>query len=231
MRASVLIAIPCFGGIVSAKTAIGMTELTKILQGRINYDFLMVSNQSLISKGRSDIANYFMNATTYEYIFWIDSDIGFSGKDFIRLYELQEQHVMGTYRHKTQNIRYSFELDVDNGKPVWHNSNKAIKILQNVGGFSLIHRSVFEQIQPNISHLKYIPDSNSRNITEEEKNNSYHYYQTPIHNGQILPEDFAFQRKCNEAGIDMWLRPDIVLTHNGNTDFTNDDLETQLRRL
>lgn len=229
---SILIAMPCYGGIMSAKTALGLVELGKLFEKtKVKHDFLIVSNQSLIPKGRSDIANYFINATDFEYLFWIDSDIGFSSEDFIKLYQTKEKHVMGTYRHKTPEMKYSFKLSLDNGKPVWHNNNTAVEITQNVGGFSLIHRSVFDAVKPNIPHLKYIPDSNSRNISEAEKSNSFHYYDTPIQDGQIMPEDFAFQQKCTEAGIKMWLRPDIKLTHNGNTDFTNDDLMKQIRSL
>jgi len=208
-----------------------LIDIGKVLHKNIDHDFLIVSNQSLISKGRSEIANYFLNSTKFEYIMWIDSDIGFKVDDFALMYSMQEQHVMATYRHKVQNIKYSFTLDLDNDKPVWHNNNKAVKVKRNVGGFSLIHRSVFEMLNKSYQGLKYVPDTTSRNVTEKELNNSIHYYETPIVNGQILPEDFAFQEKCNSCGIDMWMIPSIKLIHNGNTDFENDDLEKTIRSI
>jgi hypothetical protein len=229
---SILFAIPCYGGIVSARTAIGMVDTGKELdRNNISHDFLMVSNQSLISKGRSEIANHFVNNTKYDYIMWIDSDIGFSAGDIAKLYNLKEQHTMATYRHKVQNVKYSYTLALDKGKPLWHNTNIAVKVLRNVGGFSLIHRSVFEKLNIVYKDLQYVPDTSSRKVSERELTNSIHYYETPIKNGQILPEDFAFQEKCTECGIDMWMVPSIKLIHNGNTDFVNDDIETTIRSI
>jgi len=230
MKQSVLIAIPCYGGIMSARTAIGLMNLGKELQNKmIKHDVLIVTNQSLIPKARSDMANYFLNATTFDYLHWIDADIGFSPSDFFKLYDMDVEHSMGTYRHKVQNVKYSFTLDAPNNKMIW--KNDAVKVLRNVGGYSLIHRSVFETIRKKHPELKYIPYSDGRMVSDAEINNSYHFYDTPIHEGYMIPEDFAFHDKCKKCNIDMWMRPDIKLIHNGNTDFQNDDLLTTLKEM
>lgn len=230
MKESVLIAIPCYGGIMQARTAIGLMSLGKILQSKnIVHDVLVVTNQSLIPKARSDMANYFVNATKFDYLHWIDADIGFTSDDFFKLYDMNEQHTMGTYRHKVQHVKYSFTLDAPGGNPIW--KNNAIKVTRNVGGYSLIHRSVFETVAKKYNHLKYIPYSDGRTVSDAELNNSYHYYDTPIHEGYMVPEDFAFHDKCTQCGINMWMRPDIKLIHNGNTDFQNDDLMKTLKEI
>lgn len=233
---SILIAMPCYGGVMQAKTALSLIEVVKYLEKEnISHDILTVSNQSLIPKARSDIANHFINSTTYDYIFWIDADLIFTAEDFFKLYRmamLGYQHIMGTYRHKTQEVKYSFTVVSDNSGLIWNDDfPQAVKITNNVGGFSMIHRSVFETIANESQHLKYIPWSSSRTVPENELNNSYHYYETPISesNGTILPEDFAFQEKCSKLGIDMWLHTGITLGHNGNTDFYNDDLYSKLK--
>lgn len=233
---SVLIAIPCYGGIMQAKTALSLIDVVKHLElEKINYDILTVSNQSLIPKARSDIANYFINATNFDYIFWLDADIVFSSEDFFKLYRMamkNYQHIMGTYRHKTQDVKYSFSVIQENGNLVWNKDfPHAVKVDSNVGGFSMIHRDVFEKIAIDHQHLKYTPWSTTRHVTEKELNNSYHYYEIPISetSGMILPEDFAFQEKCKKLGIDMWLHTGVKLGHNGNTDFYNDDIYSKLK--
>lgn len=227
---SILIAIPCYGGITTAKTTAGLFELGKALyRSGIEHDILFVSNQSLIPKARSDIANYFMNATNYDILFWIDSDIGFGVDDFLKLYESildGHEYVTATYRHKTPYIKYSFVVETNESGIVWDRYKKAIKIAKNVGGFSMITRSVFEKVKNVYPELKYIPINDGRHVTDNELKNSYHYYETPIskETNFILPEDFAFQEKCINAGVDIWMRPDITLIHNGNTDFIGTDL-------
>jgi len=173
------------------------------------------------------MANYFLNSTKFDYIHWIDADIGFTPDDFFKLYDMQVQHSMGTYRHKVQHVKYSFTPDLKNGKLIWNGN--AIKIRRNVGGYSLIHRSVFDTLRKNYPELKYIPYSDGRIVSDAELNNSYHFYDTPIHQGYMIPEDFAFHDKCFTHNIDMWMRPDITLIHNGNTDFQNDNLFKTLK--
>jgi hypothetical protein len=226
---SVLIALPCYGGVTSAKTTAGLFNLGKALMfNNIEHDILFVSNQSLIPKARSDIANYFLNATNFDILFWIDTDIGFNPDDFRKLYESilsGREYVTATYRHKTPVPKYSFVLETHDGDLIWDDSETAIKISRNVGGFSMVTRSVFEKIAKQYPELKYVPLNDGKEVTERELNNSYHYYDTPIcsETGIILPEDFAFQEKCKSVGVDVWMRPDITLIHNGNTDFVGSD--------
>lgn len=219
---SILFAIPCFGGVVSSATTNGLLGLAK---SNIESDFLFVNNQSLIPMARSDIANHFINNTKFEYLMFIDADLAFSPIDVFKLVEMGEQHVMGTYRHKDMTERYSFGVI-----PEWHPKYPAIKVSYNVGGFSLIHRSVYDTIAKKFEHLKYVPSSNSRQISDGERDNSYHFYETPIINGSITPEDFAFHDKCNQSGITNWLRADVNLGHNGNTTFFNESLYEQLNK-
>lgn len=227
---SVLIAIPCYGGMMSARATAGLFSLGKqLVLNDIKHDIIFVSNQSLISKARSDIANYFMNVTHYDILFWLDADIGFEPDDFRSIYESMldgHEYVTATYRHKTPYIKYSFEVETKDNKIIWDNQEKLIKVSKNVGGFSMVHRSVFEKISKQYPELKYTPSVSGRMVSDAELNNSYHYYETTISKdtGFIMPEDFAFQEKCKNVGVDVWLRPDIVLIHNGNVDFEGNDL-------
>lgn len=229
---SILLALPCYGGIMAARTAVSLVNLCKEFQNiGIPHEILIVSNQSLIPKGRSDIANYFVNATNFSHLMWIDSDIVFQPEDVFKLMELQVPHAMATYRHKVQHPKYSFTLQTDNEKIVWNENKTACKVLKNVGGFSLIHRDVFEKVKQSGQAKKYIPWTDSRTLVQAEIENSYHYYDIEIskEDGSILPEDFAFHEKCINAGMDLWLRTDIQLIHNGNTDFVGTDIHSILR--
>jgi len=108
----------------------------------------------------------------------------FTPDDFFTLYRMAMKgydHVMGTYRHKSQEVRYSFSVVSENNNIVWNDEfQEAVKVDSNVGGFSMIHRNVFEKIANAYPHLRYNPWSSSRTIPENELNNSYHYYEIPI---------------------------------------------------
>ena len=83
---SILIALPCYGGMVSDKTAKGLFNLGKELRtAGVDHGLITLANESLVTKARSRIANFFMNNTQYEYVMFIDADIGFEPEYVMRL--------------------------------------------------------------------------------------------------------------------------------------------------
>lgn len=212
---SVLICLPCYGGNVSDKTTNSLFNLGKILvRNNIDHGLLTTANESLISKGRSKMANFFINNTEYEYLFFLDSDIGFDPKDFLKLLEHKKEIVCGAYPMKTIPLKWNFTLT----EPLKREKN--LMAIERIGiGFSLIHRSVFLKI---IEHygkeLKYtaIHESIGHETTEKEKNNSYHFF-SELKEGDIyLPEDLSFFQRSKRCGIQPWLDISINLCHVGS---------------
>ena len=212
---SVLIALPCYGGMVSDKTAKGLFNLGKELRThKIDHGLLTMANESLITQGRSKMANFFMNNTKYERILFIDADVGFEPKDVFDLLKYDKDIICGAYPMKTIPLRYNYNVT----KPVVE-EGELIKI-DNVGfGFALIKRRVFESIaQKYGDELKYYPADNSENykMTEKEHNNSYHYFLEMKRNMNYLPEDFSFFERAKSVGYTAWLNSNIRLPHVGS---------------
>ncbi len=93
-----MISLPCYGGLVSDKTAKGLFHLGKELRtAKVDHGLLTLSNESLITRGRSKIVNFFMNNTEYERILFIDADIGFNHKNIERLLMKDKEIVCGVY--------------------------------------------------------------------------------------------------------------------------------------
>jgi len=73
---SILIAMPCYGGMVSDKTAKGLFNLGKNLRSAgVDHGLLTMANESLVTKARSRMAYFFMNNTEYERILFNEADI------------------------------------------------------------------------------------------------------------------------------------------------------------
>jgi|TARA_B100000073_G_scaffold261688_1_gene221392 hypothetical protein len=212
---SVLIALPCYGGMVSDKTAKGLFNLGKELRThKIDHGLLTMANESLITQGRSKMANFFMNNTKYEKILFIDADVGFEPKDVFDLLKYDKDIICGAYPMKTIPLRYNYNVT----KPVVE-EGELIKI-DNVGfGFALIKRRVFESIaQKYGDELKYYPADNSENyrVSEKEYHNSYHYFLEMKRNMNYLPEDFSFFERAKSVGYTAWLNSNIRLPHVGS---------------
>lgn len=212
---SVLIALPCYGGIVSDKTTKGLFNLGKELRtNQIDHGLLTLANESLITKGRSRIANFFLNNTTYDYVLFIDADVGFTPEDAMKLFSYNKDIVCGAYPMKTIPLRYNYNI------PQPPRAEGGLIEIENIGfGFALIHRRVFESIIQRFGmELKYTPSTNSSNypISEKEYYNSFHFFHEYKKGDHYLPEDFSFFERASQCGYKAWLDTSIKLVHVGS---------------
>ena len=211
---SVLICMPCYGGNVSEKTTVGLFNLGKTLvREGIDHGILTIANESLITKGRSKMANFFINNTEHEYLFFLDADVGFDPQDVLKLLSHKKELVSGSYPMKTIPLKWNFSIS----QPAKRENN--LIAIDRIGiGFTLIHRSVFHKIREKYGkELKYIPDSNGLNQpSSAEMNNSYYYFSEMKHSGYFLPEDFSFFMRAKSCGIQPWMDVSINLSHVGS---------------
>jgi len=212
---SLLIALPCYGGMVSDKTTKGLFHLGKELRtARVDHGLLMMANESLITQGRSKMVNFFMNNTEYERILFIDADVGFIPEHVFELLKHDKDIVCGAYPMKTIPLRYNYNITQP---PV--EEGELVKI-DSVGfGFAMIRRRVFDSIKDKYGQeLKYIPSDNSSNyeVTQKERDNSYHYFLEYKKDNRYLPEDFSFFERAKNVGYSAWLNTNVRLAHVGS---------------
>ena len=212
---SLLIALPCYGGLVSDKTTKGLFNLGKELRtASIDHGLLMMANESLITQGRSKMVNFFMNNTEYERILFIDSDVGFTPEDVFNLLKHDKDMVCCAYPMKSIPLRYNYNIS----KPEVV-ENELVKIVNVVFGFAMIKRKVFEDIVKRYGEeLKYYPPTDNSNYppTEKEYHNSYHYFLEFKKDMSYLPEDFSFFERAKSVGYTTWLNTNIKLAHVGS---------------
>lgn len=210
---TIMIGLPCAGGIVSEKTTLGLFNLGKtFVRNNIHHGLLTLTNSSLITQARSKIANFFINNTNHDYLFFLDSDIGFDPQDVIKLLSHQVPIVSGAYPMKIIPERYC----VDVCQPEQRQGN-LLKINGNGMGFVLIHRQVFLDIAKKYPELKYIPSDYHSDTphTSAEIDHSYHYFaEQKIQNG-FASEDKSFFHRASQVGYDIWLDTTIRLNHTG----------------
>ena len=215
---SLMIALPCHGGIVSEKTTMSLFNLGKLLaRNNIPHGLLTQANSSLITQGRSKIANFFINNTDHEYLFFLDSDIGFNPEDVLKLLSHQVDIVSGAYPMKTIPVRYCIHIQQPEER-----QGDLLKITGNGMGFVLVHRNVLLKMAQNFPELQYIPSTDDSNVppTEQELNNSYHYFMEQKVDNAFMSEDKSFFYRARMLGYDVWLDTSIKLQHVGSHIFT-----------
>ena len=210
---TIMIGLPCMGGIVGEKTTLGLFNLGKALvRNNIHHGLLTLTNSSLITQARSKIANFFINNTEHEYLFFLDSDIGFNPDDVLKLLAHQVPIVSGAYPMKIIPERYCIDVVQPEQR-----CGDLLKINGNGMGFVLIHRQVFIDIAKQYPGLKYIPSDYHSDTphTPEEVNNSYHYFMEHQTQNGFMSEDKSFFHRAKQVGYDIWLDTSIKLNHTG----------------
>ena len=220
----ILIAIPAYGGHVCEKTLTGVYETTRDLVRRnISVELITVVNDSLIPQARSNLANFFYHNTDATHLLWVDADIGFHGEDVQKLMELDTDFAAATYPKKVLPLRYSCALPKEG--VVWNSDHTAIEVSRVGSGFVLLTKAVFKRVAEHFPELQYAPRSESRQISQKEKEASFHYYETSKDkSGQLIGEDYAFCDRFRQSGGTIWMRPDITLSHVGSHVFTGGSL-------
>lgn len=212
---SMLICMPCYGGLVSDKTSVSLFNLAKLLvKENVDHAILASGNESSITLGRSKMANFFVNNTKFEYLFFLDSDVGFDPNDVLKLLRHKKDLVSGAYPMKTLPLAWNFTL-----KEPPERQGDLVKINSIGIGFTMIHRSVFKKISNTYGkELKYIPTDRAigHNMTQAEKENSYHYFAEIRDGYSYLPEDMSFFFRAKSCGIPAWMDVSINLCHVGS---------------
>lgn len=210
---TLMIGLPCGGGTVSEKTTLGLFNLGKVLvRNNIHHGLLTLANSSLITQARSKIANFFINNTEHEYLFFLDSDIGFDPNDVIKLMNHNMDIVSAAYPMKIIPSRYCVNI-----KQPENRKGDLIEIEGNGMGFVMIKRKVFLDIARQYPGLKYIPSDYHSDTphTEAEFKNSYHFFAEHRTQNGFMSEDHSFFYRAKQVGYNIWLDPTIKLNHTG----------------
>ena len=210
---TLMIGLPCAGGIVSEKTTLGLFNLgKKLVRNNIRHGLLTLTNSSLITQARSKIANFFINNTEHEYLFFLDSDIGFNPDDVLKLMSHQVPIVSGAYPMKIIPERYCVEVVQPEER-----YGDLLKINGNGMGFVLIHRQVFLDIARHYPNLKYIPSDYHSDTphSHAEMNNSFHFFAEQQSENGFMSEDKSFFHRAKQVGYNMFLDTSIRLNHTG----------------
>ena len=160
--------------------------------------------QSDIFMARDTLANGFYNDKRFDWIVWIDSDIGFTREDFLALLHSTEPIVSGLYTTKGLPPRPHC-LD-EEAKPVDLADIPAQGMIRTrlvAGGFLKVHREVFDAI---------IAKTPVRSCLD----GGFHlFYERRIFNDRVMSEDYSFSDRAYEAGYPSWIDCGIRLEHDG----------------
>ena len=185
----VFVATPTFDGKVCNE------YLLSLMQSReqIEFGVFLIPNIHFVDMARDIAVAKFLRSDA-EFLFFIDSDLGWQADAIKRLVEYDLPVVGGAYR-----IKYDEELYPNYGEV---QDEQLLRVSVLPGGFLCIRRDVLEHLWNSVPHY------NTAHIGEVAA-----VFARELHDGVMVSEDAMFSRRAAPFGL--WLDPDIDFTHVG----------------
>ena len=206
---SVMLAMPTHRDI-PASTVASILATQDLLRTRcVPFEVQFQVGSSLVTHARSKIAHVFLKSDK-SLLFWVDSDIEWEAKDFLRLCALATRMDIVGSAYPAKKDPVTFFLDPSSKDEIESNEYGCLKIGGWGMGFTVVNRRVMEALADKSPKLKF-------NGSEEL---IPHMFRCDEHDGYARGEDMAFFADVKELGFSAYLDPSITLGHIGQKTYT-----------
>ena len=230
---SLFLSTPCYGGVCLQAYAESVIKLQRMCAQRgVHLMLDTTENESLVHRARNISVARYMIRTQADYFMFIDADIRFDAESVIRLIEcghdvscavypkkvvMWDQAEQAVLANDTRDLNKLAAALVMNFK----SSNTPVKdgfaeVLDGPTGFLMIKRSVFTRM------FERYPELNCKN---DHQNRDFEDYCAVFdcmidpENRRYLSEDYAFCRRWQQMGGQIFADVTTTLGHVGNIRF------------
>jgi hypothetical protein len=233
----ILIATPCYGGVVTSHYLMSVLGLTRLLAERgIEHDLRTVSD-SLVSRARNFIAAAFLREESFTHLLFIDADLGFDPEALPRFLAFGKEVTCGVYPLKRLDIaalRASPEVADNVAEAASYVYSSSISIHDGnrpeggflrtdyaATGFMLIARPVLTRMAEAYPALRYGGDHSLRSGPGQGAA-GYGFFETMIAKGEALPEDYSFCKRWRDIDGEIWIDLASRFAHVGTHVYRGD---------
>jgi glycosyltransferase involved in cell wall biosynthesis len=139
-------------------------------------------------------------------IVFIDHDVSWKPADLLKLIQTEGDVVAGLYRFKDDDEKYMGVIDDINDGQVQLREDGCIKVTRVPAGFMKITRNAVNRFMKAYPQLMY----------GEPSAPHVDLFNHGAHKGVWWGEDYAFCRNWIDAGGEIWIVPDLDLTHSSS---------------
>lgn len=221
MTQYVVIATPAYDGKLTDGCAKSISDARILcIRAGIWTDFLTLGGCAYLPMARNKLVRDFLANSKATDLVFIDADVGFSARSLVRLLGHDVDVVAGAYRYKVDEERYPvlpLAADGHEGEatapPRVDEATGLITAGMVPSGFLRIRRAVFERFLEHYGAPNLAVVERNRDGTERER--YYDFFDTQKVGEQWFGEDVRFGQLWQAMGGELWIDPDLDLTHTG----------------
>ena len=173
----------------------------------IQFEYWPGAGDFHVERAVNNVLNRFLHSDATD-ILMIDSDEGWNVEGVLRLLIHPEEVVSGVYRMKNNWMNWTAQVrQPPQGREL--GDGTALLIADRLpGGFLRIKKTALEKI------ARVIPE---RYMDGEMS--TVPFFLTKIKDGLFTSCDYVFSDYCKQAGVPLWVDPDITIGHFGVTEY------------
>jgi hypothetical protein len=245
LQPSILLATPCFGGVVSQSYMLSVIRLMRHAKtAGFEVSLSMVSYDALISRARSTLLAAFLDNPSATHVLFVDADISFEPQQVERLLRFDKDFAGALYPLKSMDWDLIPQRCVEGGQSVQQAALSYVGTflpeaerkqegdfatgLYVGGGFQLIRRNALQKMiaaypETHFNSVHSLPMSGARRDTVRSSN-LFALFDCIIdpETGVYLSEDYSFCLRWRKTGGEIWIDGASKLTHTGPYDFVGD---------
>jgi hypothetical protein len=239
----IIIATPCFGGLVHQHYMLSILGLLCApLARRVAFTLDLLGHDSLVTRSRNTLLARFLARPAATHLLFVDADIGFLPDQLERMLDFGAPVVAGVYPLKVLHHGPLADARRHSGEPAESaplvylgepctgaeaaRSGGFVTARHAGTGFMLLRRDALERMVAAYPETRYRSIGAHRDgaATGEEPTPHHALFDCMIDpdTGAYLSEDFAFCRRWRALGGRIWLDTLGRLTHVGTHDYVGD---------
>lgn len=198
----ILVAIPVYDSKLYLETVRCLLheQIAAAVNGdEINFRFLPSCSHAAM--GRNQLADDFLKTDADRLVF-LDADVTFTPGAISRLAHHPVPFVGGAYRYKHEPEAYPVAW-LDDRAELWANEHGLLEVKTLPGGFMALSREVFERMKA----------ADPQRTFEHGGRTMHCYFQFRYTEGALYGEDSLFCKEWREIGGQVFLDPELNLTH------------------
>jgi hypothetical protein len=205
---NIMVGTPAYNGMVHTDY---VQSLLSFNIACLNYSFLSLGGESLITRARNTILAHFHHNEAFTHLLFLDGDVFLDGKDLKKMLDTGHDVIGAPVPLKTY----------ENNKPVYNISGPlseegSLATVEKLGtaAMMLSQKAVSALVEDAIKDQRsYAPNPLARGIGDSEE--IYDVFQVGVRNGIYLSEDFWVCHRLRELGFDVYVDLSIRTRHNG----------------
>lgn len=211
---SIMVGTPAYNGMVHTDYVHSLLSFNAC---GINFGFLSIGGESLITRGRNSILAKFYHDHSFTHLLFLDGDVLLKGEDLIKMINANCDVIGAPVPLKTREdgkpvFNISGRVSQENGLVQVERLGTAAMLLSRAAVNALVKKAVKEN---NV----YSANPLARGIGDAEE--IYDIFQVGVDQGVYLSEDYWACQSLIELGFEINVDLSISTRHNGMRSYTN----------